>query len=96
MGAHDINGRRASFTNYGDQVKITAPGVNVAVRTREGGTAFFNGTSFSSPLTAGAAAVLISDRLPVKLTTLITSRATVQFQNGPVRMLAYKCDPILW
>jgi len=52
---------RSSFSNYGDaDVWIAAPGENI-ISTYPGGTyASSSGTSFSSPLTAGTAALLLS------------------------------------
>ena len=52
---------RSSFSNYGDaDVWVAAPGENI-ISTYPGGTfASSSGTSFSSPLTAGTAALLLS------------------------------------
>ena len=55
--------RRAGFSNYGRLVNVFAPGVDIL--TTGVGTSYvlFSGTSFSSPLTAGAAA-LVKTRFP--------------------------------
>ena len=47
----------ASFSNYGADVDIAAPGVCLETTTNDGGYGVFNGTSFSAPLVAGAAAL---------------------------------------
>jgi subtilisin family serine protease len=47
----------ASFSNYGADVDIAAPGVCLETTTKDGGYGVFDGTSFSAPLVAGAAAL---------------------------------------
>jgi subtilisin family serine protease len=49
----------ASFSNYGDKIDISAPGVNVYSTYKDGSYATFSGTSMASPHVAGAAAVII-------------------------------------
>ncbi|ACN15724.1 putative alkaline serine protease (subtilase family protein) [Desulforapulum autotrophicum HRM2] len=50
----------ASFSNYGDWIDISAPGAYILTTTRGGGYGNWNGTSFSSPITAGVAALILS------------------------------------
>ena len=51
---------RASFSNYGDWVDISAPGASILTTNRGGGYGSWNGTSFSSPIAAGVAALILS------------------------------------
>jgi subtilisin family serine protease len=50
----------ASFSNYGDWVDISAPGASILTTNRGGGYGSWNGTSFSSPIVAGVAALMLS------------------------------------
>lgn len=60
VGATDHNDVRASFSNYGSQLELVAPGVSV-LTTGLGNTYQTNsGTSFSAPCVAGGAALLFS------------------------------------
>lgn len=60
VAATDQNDARASWSNYGPIVDVTAPGVGIYTTTSSGGYAAVNGTSFSSPLTAGVVALMLS------------------------------------
>ena len=59
VGAVDATGQRATFSNYGSQMDISAPGVGLATVTT-GGNYSFTGTSAAAPLVAGAIAGLMS------------------------------------
>ncbi|XP_071487206.1 uncharacterized protein [Diadema antillarum] len=58
--------RKAGFSNYGGCVDIYAPGHKMFLADKSGPTATVktSGTSFSAPLVAGAAAVLLSNGVP--------------------------------
>lgn len=60
VGATDNNDIKASFSNYGGTVDLSAPGVSIYTTAYNNGYNSISGTSFSSPITAGAAAVVWS------------------------------------
>ena len=66
VGATDATGARASFSNTGASVDISAPGVGVLSTSRQGSTPgyrFMSGTSMAAPAVSGAAALLASTGL---------------------------------
>jgi thermitase len=56
----DSNDVKASSSSYGAYVSMSAPGVGIYTTTNGGGYASVSGTSFASPVTAGAIALLMS------------------------------------
>ncbi|MDT8445520.1 MAG: S8 family serine peptidase [bacterium] len=60
IGAVDRNGARASFSNYGPEVNLSAPGVGIfgALPERRFGTR--DGTSMAAPLVAGVLGLMFS------------------------------------
>ncbi len=60
VGATDENDNRASFSSWGDYVDITAPGVRILTTYPSNRYVYYSGTSFSSPLTAGIAALMVA------------------------------------
>jgi subtilisin family serine protease len=60
VSATDSNDNRASWSTWGPAVDISAPGVNIQSTNRGGGYGGWSGTSFSAPVTAGVAALVIS------------------------------------
>lgn len=64
-GINDTDGQpgndtRYSASNFGDEVDIAAPAVNILSTSRIGGTASKTGTSMAAPHVAGAAALYLS------------------------------------
>jgi thermitase len=60
VGASDSQNARASFSNYGTPIDVFAPGLNVWSTILGGYYGYGSGTSFSSPITAGLAALIYS------------------------------------
>ncbi|MEW6730631.1 MAG: S8 family serine peptidase [Acidobacteriota bacterium] len=61
IGATDFADKKAKFSNYGAAVDLTAPGVDLISTYPGGFYARWSGTSFSTPLVAGEAALLFSE-----------------------------------
>ncbi len=92
VGAHGFDGKKAWFSNFGANVKITAPGVDIPAPTLAKTIDFFSGTSFAAAHVSAAAAVLISDGKPVNLETLCTSSEYYYNpQHKKVSKLSYWC-----
>lgn len=60
VGATGSNDVIASFSTYGTFVDLSAPGVSVPSTNKAGGYSYWSGTSFSSPVVAGVAALVLS------------------------------------
>jgi subtilisin family serine protease len=60
VSATDSNDALASFSSRGPFVDLSAPGVSIYTTTRGGGYGPASGTSFSSPITAGVIALIMS------------------------------------
>jgi subtilisin family serine protease len=60
VAATDINDVKASFSNYGSTVYVTAPGVNIISAYPGGYYGMVSGTSFSAPMVAAEAALILA------------------------------------
>lgn len=61
VSAVDYNGNRATFSNYGDYVDVTAPGVEIPSTYFNRQYAALSGTSMASPHVAGLAGLIRSE-----------------------------------
>ncbi len=62
VGAVDALGRLASFSNAGEGLRMTAPGVGVRAAWLGGQRVLFSGTSASAPVVSGAIAAVMSQK----------------------------------
>ena len=60
VSATDAADLKTSWSSFGNYVDVSAPGQGIWTTTRGGGYGAVNGTSFSSPITAGVVAMMMS------------------------------------
>jgi subtilisin family serine protease len=78
VSATDGSDNRTSWSSFGPYVDLSAPGAGIYTTTVGGGYAAVSGTSFSSPLTAGVIALMMSANpslSPAQLTSILFSTA---------------------
>jgi thermitase len=59
VAATDPSNNRVSFSNYGSQVDLSAPGLSIWSTELGGGFGYRDGTSMSTPFVSGLAAILV-------------------------------------
>lgn len=72
VGATDQNNNWASFSNYGTFLSVVAPGVNVYTTAEGDSYTYGSGTSYSSPIAAGVAALMLSYSPSLSASTLVS------------------------
>jgi thermitase len=72
VSATDSNDALASFSNYGPWVSLAAPGSNILSTSMGGGYGYWSGTSFSSPIASGVAALALSVNPSLSAQALVT------------------------
>jgi thermitase len=78
VSATDYYDNLAGFSSFGPYVDLSAPGTGIWTTTMGGGYAGASGTSFSSPLAAGVAAVMMganSTLAPSQIVSILESTA---------------------
>jgi hypothetical protein len=92
VGATDSSNNLAGFSNSGSNMDVVAPGVAVYTTNNQGGYGWHSGTSFSSPITAGVCALILSYNstlTPSQVDALLKNTATDLGDPGPDTKFAY-------
>jgi subtilisin family serine protease len=72
---------KAAFSNYGSTVYVDAPGVNIISAYPNGRYAIVSGTSFSAPMVAAEAALILSVKSTNVKTTIGAAVVNIDAQN---------------
>jgi len=72
---------KASFSNYGSTVYVDAPGVNIISAYPGARYAMVSGTSFSAPMVAAEAALIMSEKTVNVKTTIGSAVVNINTQN---------------
>ncbi|PIC62703.1 hypothetical protein CSV79_15605 [Sporosarcina sp. P13] len=78
VGATDSKNRRSTFSNYNSYISLVAPGTGVYTTGLSNSYKYMSGTSFSSPIVAGAAGLIKSirpDYTPQQIKQLLENTA---------------------
>ena len=71
VSATDVGDVLASFSDYGNWIALSAPGNNILTTVQGGGYGYWDGTSFSSPIAAGVAALALAANPSLTNTALV-------------------------
>jgi hypothetical protein len=72
VSATDANDNLSSYSNYGNWITLSAPGDNILTTNNGGGYGAWSGTSFSSPIAASVAALVLSVKPSLSASALVT------------------------
>jgi subtilisin family serine protease len=91
VAAMNYNYKKASFSDYGNSVKVAAPGVKI-LSTVPGGYEAWDGTSMAAPVVSGIAAMLKAenpDLTPAQMEDVLDSTATDIMYQGKDQATGY-------
>ena len=81
VASTNLADRKAPFSNYGSNIVVDAPGVDIISAYPEGGYAMVSGTSFSAPEVAGALALVLRLRTTGVVSSVNSTAVSVDFRN---------------
>jgi subtilisin family serine protease len=73
VSATNSSDTRTGWSNYGSYVRISAPGEGILTTHRGGGYASWSGTSFSTPIVSGVAALIAARRPELSNTDIVNA-----------------------
>jgi hypothetical protein len=72
VSATDNTDSLAGFSDYGNWITLAAPGTNILTTVQGGGYGYWMGTSFSSPIAAGVATLVLAVNPAMTNSSLVT------------------------
>lgn len=85
VSATDSNDNITSWSSFGNYIDVTAPGASILTTNSGGSYSYVSGTSFSSPITAGVVALIMSANnalTPAEVETVLKQSAKDVNNNG--------------
>jgi hypothetical protein len=76
VSATDKNDNKASWSNFGNWIALSAPGASILTTARGGGYAYKSGTSFASPMAAAVASLVLSAKPSLAPAELVAALQT--------------------
>jgi len=83
VAATDATDHLASFSNHGNWITLSAPGVGILSTSIGGGYGYWDGTSFASPIAAGVAALALAVEPSLTNAELLKLLASTADDLGP-------------
>jgi len=81
VAATDLRDKKANFSNYGTNITLSAPGVNIISAYPGGYYAIASGTSFAAPIAAGDAALVRSKQATGVRTGVVNGTININSVN---------------